>query len=172
MLIIAAAVICVVILVIILLVKKKETPSHRYQKQLQRVFKKTRHATNQRKDFLHKQSTMIAKSYDAVCVEVLNLTAIANKGFGNSKATMDNGYGMFLVMLAYKLAKQGKRFIKIDRWYASSQLCSACGNKNPLVKDLHIREWTCPHCGARHDRDWNAAKNIRKEGLRILQETA
>lgn len=76
--------------------RKGEKRSGNYMRQQERLFKKARHAANQRKDFLHKQSTAIAKQYDAVCVEDLDMKALANKGFGNGKATLDNGYGMFL----------------------------------------------------------------------------
>ena len=148
--------------------RKGEKRSENYIRQQKRLFKKTRHATNQRKDFLHKRSTAIAKLYDAVCVEDLDMKAMANKGFGNGKATMDNGYGMFLVMLEYKLRYCGKQLIKVDKWYPSSQLCSCCGHKQKIP--LHVRTYDCPQCGESIDRDYNAAVNIRKEGLRILRE--
>ena len=101
--------------------------------------------------------------------ETLDMKAMSNKGFGNGKATMDNGFGMFQNMLEYKLADRGKYLVKIDKWFPSSQLCHVCGYKNPEVKDLRIREWTCPQCGTVHDRDENAAINIEIEGLRILR---
>ena len=151
--------------------RKGEKPSGNFRRRQKRLFKKTRHAANQRKDFLHKQSTEISNQYAAVCVEDLNLQAISNKGFGNGKATLDNGYGAFLRMLEYKLADRGKSLIRIDRWYPSSQLCSACGYRNPEVKDLSVRKWTCPVCGTMHDRDVNAAVNIKNEGIRILKHT-
>lgn len=104
-----------------------------------------------------------------VCVEDLNMKAMANRGFGNGKATLDNGYGMFLTMLDYKLRDRGGQLIKVGRFFPSSQLCSHCGFKNPLVKNLSIRHWDCPNCGTTGiDRDVNAAKNIKKEGIRLL----
>ena len=119
--------------------------------------------------FLQKESTAIAKQYSCVCVEDLNMKALSNRGFGNGKATMDNGYGMFLDMLEYKLRDRGGRLVKVDRFYPSSQLCSCCGFQNPALKDLSIRRWDCPNCGtANIDRDVNAAKNIKQEGLRLL----
>ena len=150
--------------------RKGEKPSGNFRRQQERLFKKTRHAANQRRDFLHKTSTAIAKRYDAVCVESLNMKAMSNKGFGNGKATMDNGYGMFLDMLEYKLAGRGKQLVRVDKWYPSSQLCSCCGHQEPALKDLSIRHWACPCCGAEHDRDVNAARNIKAEGLRIMKE--
>lgn len=148
--------------------RKGESKSNRYRKQQHRVANLHRHVSNQRKDFLHKQSAAIAKQYDAVCVEDLNMKAMSNRGFHNGKAMLDNGYGLFLGMLEYKLQDQGKRLVQVSRWYPSSQLCSCCGFKNPAIKDLRIRKWTCPQCGAEHDRDYNAAINIRAEGLWLL----
>lgn len=145
-----------------------QTKSNNFMKQQKRVNKIHRHIANQRNDFLHKTSTEIANRYDVVAVEDLNMRSLSNKGFGNGKATMDNGYGMFLNMLEYKLNSRGKYFVKVDRFYPSSQTCHACGCVNPDVKDLSIRKWICPACGAIHDRDINAAVNIRDEGLRLL----
>ncbi|MGN0266257.1 MAG: RNA-guided endonuclease TnpB family protein [Lachnospiraceae bacterium] len=114
----------------------------------------------------------MANRYDIVCVESLNMKAMTNKGFGNGKATLDNGYGMFLDMLKYKLHDRGKFLVRVDKWYPSSQICHCCGSRNPEVKDLRVRRWTCPDCGTTHDRDHNAAINIKKEGLRLLKEAA
>ena len=147
---------------------KGEKQSNNYKKQLRRLYKKTSHVADQRKGFLHEQSASIAKKYDAVCVETLNMKDMANKGFGNGKATLDNGYGMFLRFLEYKLQYHGKQLIKVDKWYPSSQVCHCCGYKNPDVKNLSVRKWNCPQCGAVHDRDINAAINIKGEGLRMF----
>lgn len=152
--------------------KKNEIKSNHYLKQRKKVNKIHRHIANQRRDHLHKKSTEIANRYDVVCVESLNMRSMANKGFGNGKATLDNGYGMFLSMLEYKLSDRNKYFVKVDKWYPSSQLCSCCGYRNLLVKDFSIRKWDCPACNAHHKRDTNAAKNILKEGLRVLTNIA
>ena len=82
---------------------------------------------------------------------------------------MDNGYGMFCTLLEYKLARQGKPLVRVDGWFPSSQLCHECGYRNPQVKNLSVREWACPSCGVRHDRDVNAALNIRDEGRRLIE---
>lgn len=140
------------------------------QKNRKRLAKIERKVSNQRKDALHKESTKIANSYDFVCVETLNMKSLANKGFGNGKATMDNGYGVFLNMLDYKLARKGGNLIKVEWNYPSSQLCNCCGFQYPFTKNLAVRDWTCPNCGDKHDRDINAAKNIKKRGLEILKE--
>ena len=138
------------------------------QKQMAVVNKIHEQISNQRKDWLHHKSLELADTYDAICVEDLDMKALSNKGFGNGKATLDNGYGMFLYFLAYKLEDRGKKLIKVGKFYPSSQTCSVCGTLNPQVKDLSVRRWICPHCGAEHDRDVNAAINIKREGLRIL----
>lgn len=150
--------------------QKGETKSHGYLKQLQKVRNLHEHVANQRLDYLRKKSTRLANKYDAILIEDLNMKAIANKGFGNGKATLDNGWGMFTKMLDYKLKERGKCLQKIDKWYPSSQTCSVCGCVNENLKDLSIRKWICPHCGAEHNRDVNAALNIKQEGLRLLNE--
>ncbi len=147
--------------------RKGEKKSNNYWKQLKRVNKLHTHIANQRKDFLHKLSTEIANQYDVVCVENLNMRAMSNKGFGNGKATLDNGYGMFLNMLEYKLENRGKYLVKVDKFFPSSQLCYKCGVIHPEMKDLSKRYFRCS-CGYENDRDINAASNIKREGLRLL----
>ncbi len=146
--------------------KKNQTKSNNYLKQLRKVNKIHRHISNQRLDNLHKKSTEIANQYDVVCVESLNMRSMSNKGFGNGKATLDNGYGLFLNMLEYKLNDRGKYFIKVDKWYPSSQLCSCCGSRKKLT--LQERIYKCD-CGLTLDRDLNAAINIKNEGLKLLE---
>ena len=147
--------------------KNKSIGSSNYKKQQLKIFKIHRHISNQRLDDLHKTSTEIANRYDVVCVESLNMRAMSNKGFGNGKATMDNGYGMFLNMLQYKLNDRGKYFVKVDKWYPSTQTCCSCGCTHKL--GLNERIFNCG-CGLTIDRDLNAAINIRNEGLKLLYE--
>lgn len=151
--------------------RKGETKSNNWYKQKRKVNKIHKHISNQRLDYLHKLSTKIANSYDVVCVESLNMRSMANRGFGNGKATLDNGYGMFLNMLEYKLAERGKYLIKVDKWFSSSQMCHGCGSLHPEMKDLHIRTMDCD-CDHHMDRDQNAALNILDEGLRLLKQSA
>ena len=152
--------------------KHKTIGSNNYRKQQKKIAKIHRHIANQRKDFLHKKSTEIANQYTCVCIENLNMRSMANKGFGNGKATLDNGYGMFVNFLEYKLKDRGGYLIKVDKWFPSSQLCHWCGYRNENLKDLRIRKWDCPYCGHKGiDRDWNSAINIKVEGLRILEST-
>ncbi len=148
--------------------KHKVIGSINYKKQQLKVSRIHKHISNQRKDFLHKLSTETANQYDAVCVESLDMKAMSNKGFGNGKATLDNGYGMFINMLEYKLSERGKYLVKVDKWYPSSQICSNCGSQHKLF--LSERTYRCS-CGLIMDRDYNAAVNILHEGLKTLVNT-
>ena len=143
-----------------------ERKSKNFMKQLRKVNRQSMHIANQRRDYLQKLSTEIANRYDAVCIEDLDMKAISNNGFGNGKATMDNGYGMFQNMLSYKLAERGKHLVVVDKWYPSSQICHCCGHRQPMP--LKIRVYQCQECGMVCDRDLNAAINIKMEGLRLL----
>ena len=111
----------------------------------------------------------LTESFDAVCVEDLNLKGMAG-GFHLGKGVHDNGYGLFLSMLEYKLEERGKYLIKADRYFASSKICSVCGNKKEELS-LSDRIYYC-ECGNRMDRDVNAAVNIMNEGKRIFAEYA
>ena len=143
--------------------------SRNYEKQRRRVaicHEKVRH---QRADYQHKQTRKLADRFDAVAVEDLDMKALS-QCLHLGKGIMDNSYGAFLQKLAYKLEEQGKELIRIDKWYPSSQICSNCGSIHPEVKDLNVREWFCDNCLQYHDRDINAAVNIREEGRWILRK--
>jgi putative transposase len=114
-----------------------------------------------RKDFLHKLSTQLIRENQAVYVEDLAVKGLARTRL--AKSVHDAGWGMFLTLLEEKAARYGRTFAKVDRWFPSSQLCSACGIQDG-PKPLNVREWTCPACGTAHDRDLNAARNILLEG--------
>ena len=111
----------------------------------------------------------LAESFDAVCMEDLNLKGMAG-GLHLGKGVHDNGYGLFLSVLEYKLEERGKYLVKVDRYFASSRICSVCGNKKKELA-LSERVYVC-ECGNRMDRDVNAAVNIREEGKRIYKECA
>ena len=143
--------------------------SQNYKKQKKRVALCHEKIRNQRKDFQHKLSASLAESFDAVCVEDLNLKGMAG-GLHLGKGVHDNGYGLFLSMLEYKLEERGKYLIKVDRYFASSKICSVCRKKKEELS-LSDRIYYC-ECGNRMDRDANAAVNIMNEGKRIFAECA
>lgn len=120
--------------------------------------------TNQRTDFLQKLSTELIRKYDTICIEDLNVAGMV-KNHNLAKAISDCSWSELVRLLQYKANWYGKAISKINRFYPSSQTCSCCGYVNTDVKDLSVREWTCPKCETIHDRDINAAKNILKQGL-------
>ncbi|MBR2518540.1 MAG: transposase [Selenomonadaceae bacterium] len=138
--------------------KKRE----RARLELARIYRRT---DNQRKDFHWKLAQRLCSEYALICVEDLSLKGLQRN---HGRKMQDYGFGMFLQILKYVAKLMGTTIIEVDRFFASSQLCSECGEKNPETKDLNVREWRCPKCGAYHDRDTNAAKNILNEGTRIF----
>jgi len=140
--------------------------SNNWYKQKRKVAVLHEKIANQRKDFLHKESRKITNFYDLVAVEDLNMRVMSQAlNFGKSVA--DNSWGMFRTLLKYKLEEQGKYFVTVDKFFPSSKLCSVCGYRNAELP-LSVREWHCPDCGANHDRDRNAAVNIKNEAVRIV----
>ena len=142
--------------------KSRYEQSNNCKKAMRQVAKLQEHIAFQRHDYLHKVSTFIAKNYSTVCVEDLNVKGMT-KNHHLAQAITDCSWSTFISMLEYKC----DNLVKIDKWFASSQTCSECGYKESKVKNLRIREWTCPECGAHHNRDVNAAKNIEREGLSL-----
>jgi putative transposase len=121
---------------------------------------------NQRTDFLHKLSTELIRHNDLISTEDLNVRGLAKTKLAAS--ILDAGWGMFRAMLAYKAERQDKHFIRVGRFFPSSKQCGACGRVNADLT-LADREWICL-CGAHHDRDLNAARNIDREGLRLFEQ--
>ena len=146
----------------------KKDSSH-YKKQLLRVKNLHEHIANQRKDFLHKVSRKLANAYDYVFVENLDLKEMSERRdkLKLGISIFDLGYGTFLNYLSYKLKWLNKKLIKVDRYFPSSQLCSNCSYRKTDLT-LNQRHWTCPECKKKHDRDLNAAINIKKEGIRMI----
>lgn len=122
---------------------------------------------NQRMDFLHKTSSALLEKNDYIFIEDLNMKEMS-RHMDLGKSVSDDGWRMFTNMLEYKAAEAGKHVVRIDHYFPSSQKCHVCGQINPAVKDLRIRKWECPKCGTYHDRDNNAARNIKAEGLRLV----
>ena len=143
--------------------------SQNYKKQKKRVALCHEKIRNQRKDFQNKLSASLAENYDAVCVEELNLKGMA-EGFHFGQGVHDNGYGLFLSMLEYKLEERGKYLIKVPCYFASSKICSTCGKKKAELS-LSERIYYC-ECGNRMDCNINAAVNIMNVGKRIFAECA
>jgi putative transposase len=119
-----------------------------------------------RKDYLHKLSRRIVNENQVIAVETLNVKGMM-KLPTLARAISDTGWSTLVSFLEYKAGRAGKAFVKVDRWYPSSKTCSTCGSIAEAMP-LDVRSWSCLHCGERHDRDVNAAINIRDEGLRIL----
>ena len=145
----------------------KEKRSHNYYKAKKKIALCHEKITNTRKDCLHKISHKIISENQVIVSENLQIKNMV-KNHHLAKSISDASWYELTRQIEYKAKWNEREYIKIDTFYAGSQLCSACGYKNTETKDLSIREWLCPACGAKHDRDINAAKNILAEGLRQI----
>ena len=146
---------------------RKQKGSNSRNKYRRFVAKVHERVSNSRQDFLHKLSRKLVNENQVVVVENLHVKGMV-RNHNLAKAIADAGWGTFTNFLAYKLEQKGGRLVEIDRWFPSSKLCSNCYHSCDELP-LDLREWTCSSCGTHHDRDGNAATNIRAEGIRMLK---
>ncbi len=144
--------------------QKGSNSRYKYRKVVAKVYERVSYA---RQDFLHKLSYKLVSDSQAVIVENLHVKGMV-RNHKLAKAISDVGWGTFTNFLAYKLERKGAKLVEIDRWFPSSKLCSNCFHQVNEMQ-LDVREWICPHCKTSHDRDGNAAINIRAEGIRMLK---
>ena len=149
--------------------RRDEKPSDRYLKQRKRVARIHAKIADARTDALHKVTTMLADENQVLCMEDLNAKGMV-RNHHLAKAVSDASFGEFARLLEYKCAERGRTLVKVGRFYPSSKTCSACGHRLDALP-LSVRVWDCPACGAHHDRDVNAARNILAEGKRVLSNT-
>lgn len=124
-----------------------------------RLYEKT---ANQLKDWQEKESLRLASNFDVVSVEDINMKNMAQMNHG--RKVMNNGFGSFRTMLKRKTEEHLGTYVEVDKWFPSSQICSVCGFRNRITKDLSVINYTCPVCGTVHNRDVNASKNIKLYG--------
>ena len=147
---------------------RKKKDSNNYNKQKIKVAKLYEKVKNIRLDNLHKISHKLISENQVIVSENLAISNMT-KNHNLAKAILDCGWYEFTRQLQYKADWNNRQYIKIDRFSPSSQICNICGYKNLHIKNLSVREWVCPQCGAVHDRDINAAINILNEGLKLLK---
>ena len=140
--------------------------SYNREKQRIRVARVYEKVTNQRNDFLQKQSTMLVRENQTICIEDLHVKGMM-RNHKLAKSIASVSWARFFEMLEYKAGWYGNEIHRVPTMYPSSQTCSCCGYRNPRIKNLSIRIWECPKCHAVHDRDTNASINILKKGLQM-----
>ena len=151
---------------------RKKKDSKRYQKQRIKLAKLQDKIVNKRQWFIHNITKALVKDFDVICVESLNVKSMQGSVKNINRTIAEVSLYEVVRQLEYKCLFYDKTFVKVDKYFPSSQLCSCCGEKNKEIKNLKIREWTCSKCGAIHHRDVNAAINILKEGFKDISGEA
>jgi len=137
--------------------------SRNYQEMVQRYLLLHEHIANQRRDYIHKESRRIANAWDAVCVRSNDLEDISRSALRGNLT--ESGFGAFRECLRYKLERQGKQLLVVDRYFPSTRICHGCGHTLTEAVNYKHRTWTCPKCGRVLSREANAAQNIKAQGL-------
>lgn len=143
---------------------RKKKGSRGFENQKLKVARIHEKIANSRADYLHKCSISLVRRYDTICIEDLNVKGM-ERNHRLAKSITDASWGNFVSMLTYKAEWNGKKVVKVDRYFPSSQTCNVCGYVNKQTKDLSVREWECPVCHTHHNRDVNAAINILRFGI-------
>ena len=151
---------------------RKKKDSKRYQKQRIKLAKLQDKIVNKRQWFIHNITKALVKDFDVICVESLDVKSMQGSVKNINRTIAEVSLFEVVRQLEYKCLFYDKTFVKVDKYFPSSQLCSCCGEKNKEIKNLKIREWTCSKCGAMHNRDVNAAINILKEGFKDISGEA
>ena len=148
---------------------KKGSKNH--EKAMRRLARFEEHIANKRRDWMEKETLRLVRSYEVIGVETLNIKGMMCFSH-NAKNYNDVSWGRFVGMLEWKSKFHNCSVVKSDKWFASSQLCNHCGFKNESVKNLSVRKWICPSCGVEHNRDHNAAINLRNDAVSKIKGTA
>lgn len=147
---------------------RQTSGSRRWEKTYAKVKRIKQKIIDSRRDFFNKTAYDLVCQYDIICIETLNTRNMVRLIPDMRYKIHDARFWEFVEILQKKCEQHGRQLIRVDRFYPSTQICSKCGVRYPAAKRLDVRHWTCPACGAEHDRDVNAAINILREGLQQM----